>query len=246
MTPRGRAPCAVSLPLEIVTSGKMSSTLEKEPFPQSKLRIIESLTLISSAWVPGKIGLFLRRLLYPFCLASVGRKVFIKTGVDFIGARKIRLGHNVRLDRNVRIRCADGQVIIGDNVRVDQGAEIYCYDDKNFVISNGVKVGSYCRLSGHGALFIGENCLLGPHVSVFTSNHVFEDPSIPICQQGFTAEGIVVEADCWLGAGVKVMDGIRIGKGCVIGAGAVVTKSLPPYSIALGIPARIIKSRKKI
>lgn len=66
---------------------------------------------------------------------------------------------------------------------------------------------------------------------------------LPIREQGVTREGIIIEDDCWLGSGVKVLDGVTIGKGCVIGANSVVTKDIPPYSVAVGAPARVIKKR---
>ncbi|MEB3336520.1 MAG: DapH/DapD/GlmU-related protein [Leptolyngbyaceae bacterium] len=72
---------------------------------------------------------------------------------------------------------------------------------------------------------------------------MFKSIDTPINEQGLIGLGVVIEDDCWLGCGAKVMDGITIGKGSVIGAGAVVTKSLPPYSIAVGVPARIIGKR---
>ncbi len=74
-------------------------------------------------------------------------------------------------------------------------------------------------------------------------NHNFADTSQKIIDQGVTCKGIVIEDDCWLGFGVKVLDGVTIGKGSVIGAGAIVTKDIPPFSIAVGVPARVIKSR---
>jgi acetyltransferase-like isoleucine patch superfamily enzyme len=75
-------------------------------------------------------------------------------------------------------------------------------------------------------------------------NHVFADPDRPIRLQGETAKGIRIGRDVWLGNGVRVTDGVEIGDGCVIGAGSVVTRSIPPYSIAVGSPARVIRQRR--
>jgi acetyltransferase-like isoleucine patch superfamily enzyme len=203
----------------------------------------EKLLPVSLAWIPTWIGIGLRRVFYPYIFNQMGRDVLMKTGIEFNHACRTQLGNQVYLDRNIRIRCISGQVVIGNRVHIDQGAEIYCYSRKPFIIGDQTKIGSYCRLSGHGSLSIGRDCLLGPHVGIFTSNHVFSSIDSPINQQGLIGLGVVIEDDCWLGCGVQVMDGIRIGKGSVIGAGAVVTKSLPPYSIAVGAPARIIGKR---
>jgi acetyltransferase-like isoleucine patch superfamily enzyme len=63
-------------------------------------------------------------------------------------------------------------------------------------------------------------------------------------EQGLYSNGpVVIEDDVWLGAGAIVLDGVRIGKGCIVGAGAVVTKDLPDYAIAIGVPAKVTKMR---
>jgi acetyltransferase-like isoleucine patch superfamily enzyme len=77
------------------------------------------------------------------------------------------------------------------------------------------------------------------------SNHVFEDPKTPIRLQGIRAEGIIIKDDVWLGTGVRVLDGITIGKGSIVGAGAVVTKDVPDYAIVTGVPARVTGWRNK-
>jgi acetyltransferase-like isoleucine patch superfamily enzyme len=72
-------------------------------------------------------------------------------------------------------------------------------------------------------------------------NHVFENPEIPIIEQGITCEGITVEDDVWIGAGAVITDGVTVGRGAVIAAGAVVTKDVPAHTVVGGIPARVIK-----
>ena len=84
---------------------------------------------------------------------------------------------------------------------------------------------------------------IGAHVVIIPYNHLFEDPSVQIFKQGSSQQGVFIEDDVWIGAHVTVTDGVRIGKGSVIGAGAVVTRDIPPYSVAVGVPARVIKSR---
>jgi acetyltransferase-like isoleucine patch superfamily enzyme len=86
--------------------------------------------------------------------------------------------------------------------------------------------------------------ICGPRVSFHAENHVYTDPDTPIRLQGVTRRGIVVEDDCWIGAGSMILDGVRISRGCVVAAGAVVTRDVPPYSVVAGVPARVIKSRR--
>lgn len=85
--------------------------------------------------------------------------------------------------------------------------------------------------------------MIASHSSLYANNHIFSDPNIPFKEQGVTTKGIVIEDDCCLGTGVRVLDGVTIGKGSVIGAGSVVTKDIAPYSVAVGVPARVIKKR---
>jgi galactoside O-acetyltransferase len=96
-------------------------------------------------------------------------------------------------------------------------------------------------MRGQGGILVGDNVLFGPRTQVLAVDHVFTDPTIPVMDQGITASGITIEDDCWIGAGATVLDGVTIGRGSVIGAGAVVTKSVPPHSLAVGIPARVIR-----
>lgn len=101
-------------------------------------------------------------------------------------------------------------------------------------------------MAGPGPIKIGQNCLIGSHSGIYGNNHNFADPNHLIFEQGITCKGIVIEDDCWLGTGVKVLDGVTIGQGSVIGAGAVVTKNIPPYSVAVGVPAKVVSQRKEI
>ena len=73
---------------------------------------------------------------------------------------------------------------------------------------------------------------------------MFSDPEMLIHEQGMIGLGIKIEDDVWIGAGAIILDGVTIGRGSVIGAGAVVTKNIPPYSVAVGVPARVIKKRE--
>ena len=90
---------------------------------------------------------------------------------------------------------------------------------------------------------IGEHCMLANGCFVTDANHRYDDPGMPITWQGFTAKGPTRIGDnCWLGANVVVTSGVTIGERCVIGANSVVTHDVPPFSIAAGAPARVVRS----
>jgi acetyltransferase-like isoleucine patch superfamily enzyme len=104
--------------------------------------------------------------------------------------------------------------------------------------------GEYTCIRGQGGVTIGDGVYTGTQVNIAAVNHVFADPNTFIREQGITADGITIEDDVWLGSHVTVVDGVTIGRGSIVGAGAVVTKSIPAYSIAVGVPAKVIGDRR--
>ncbi len=145
----------------------------------------------------------------------------------FIGKADIESKGNIRIGKDcvlypwIVLRERGGHIHIGDNCSVN----------------------SFCHISGNGGVEIGNNVRIATQCVIISANHNYSDPNTPIVFQGETRAKIVIDDDCWLGAGVKVLAGVHIGEGCVIGAGAVVTHDIEPYSVAVGIPAKVIKKR---
>ena len=126
----------------------------------------------------------------------------------------------------------------GYNVNIEHGATF----SKKTVIGNNSGIGVNCKLQGE--VIIGDNVMMGQDVLIFTSNHSFERTDIPMEEQGYQREKpVVIGNDVWIGARVIVLPGVTIGDGCIIGAGSVVTKDAPPYTIIGGNPARVLKER---
>lgn len=114
---------------------------------------------------------------------------------------------------------------------------------KRVRIGNYSGVGHRCMVQGN--VTIGEHVMMGPEVIIYTQNHSFSSTDIPMDQQGFSDEKpVVIGDDVWIGSRVTILPGVTVGKGCVIGASAVVTKDVPPYSVVAGNPARVVKTRK--
>jgi maltose O-acetyltransferase len=99
-----------------------------------------------------------------------------------------------------------------------------------------------CYVNGYGGLRIGDRTIVGPYAMIHTANHGFA-PERPIVDQGWTEEPVQIGADCWIGMGVCILPGARVGDGCVVGAGSVVSGELEPNCIAVGNPARAIRRR---
>jgi len=116
---------------------------------------------------------------------------------------------------------------------------------ENVALGKSVSVGPECRLwaSPNARLIIEDDVLLGPNVTIVTSNYGFTDRDRPIHEQVWSESDVVLGRRCWLGANVVILPGVRIGEGAVIAAGAVVTSSIPAFAIAGGVPAKVIKQR---
>jgi acetyltransferase-like isoleucine patch superfamily enzyme len=111
-------------------------------------------------------------------------------------------------------------------------------------IGDDSAVGAYNFLSGQGGISIGKHVIMGPYVKIFSENHRFSDIDIPIKYQGEQRAGVVINDNCWIGAGSIILAGVHLPKGTVVGAGSVVTKSVDKENMILaGSPAKIIKSR---
>ena len=136
-----------------------------------------------------------------------------------------------------------GRVTIGKYCELRSGSKLLTYGG-NITIGDYCSVNPYTVLYGQGNLTIGNNVRIAAQCIIIPSNHNYSDPDILIREQGLTNLGIIIEDDVWIGCGVRILDGVTIAKGCVIGAGSVVTKSTIPYGIYAGVPAKLIKSRK--
>jgi acetyltransferase-like isoleucine patch superfamily enzyme len=209
-------------------------------------RLKESLLMKILGRLPGILGgTTLRRLLYPTIFSRMGKSVYIEKGVELLGVSNIEIGDSVRISYNANID-AQGQnnrVVLGSSVFISPSVKIVGLDNTTIEIGDRTFINAEAWINGSGHIKIGQDCLIGPRVALIAVNHIFADATRRINVQGHTAKGITIGDDCWLAYGVTVVDGVTIGQGSVIGAGAVVTKDIPPYSIAVGVPAKVIGQR---
>ena len=130
-------------------------------------------------------------------------------------------GKNLRLGIGARIRNPP-LVSIGDNCYIGEDTHLYAWNER---------------------ITIGNNVLIAAGARLISRNHAFENMDLPISSQGYINQLIVIEDDVWIGFNVVVLAGVTIGRGSIIGANAVVTKNVEPYSIMGGVPARLIRNR---
>jgi acetyltransferase-like isoleucine patch superfamily enzyme len=206
---------------------------------------LEQLLFLLIAWMPTVAGIGMRALLYRLIMTMEGT-VAIENGVRIRFADQIRLGSGVYIDQGCYLHACPGGISIGNNTFIMHHALLHVYNFRNlphaFIhIGQDSLIGEFNVLRGQGGITIGNRVYTAPLVQMLAVNHVYSDPTKPMVEQGITAEGIVVEDDVWIGAGAILTDGVRIGRGAVIAAGAVVTKDVPAYCVAGGVPAKVIK-----
>ena len=200
-------------------------------------------------WIPGALGFVIRGLLIRYLLGGTGEKNYFSSHITVRGGKRITIGSNVFIDSYVTLDVKDPDakgIEIGNNTFIERFSVISSgIGDAGYVkIGDNCSVGSSVNIYGHGGVIIGNHVMIASHCCIIASSHVFSDTDIPMFDQGQISKGIVIEDDVWLGAGSKVLDGVRIGRGSIVGAGAVVITDLEPYSIAAGVPAKVIKTRK--
>jgi acetyltransferase-like isoleucine patch superfamily enzyme len=176
--------------------------------------------------------------------------VFVAPGVTWRNARMIRFGHGITLERGVIVDGLSRQgVEIGDDVVIGPYSVIRA--SMLTRLGEGVRIGkrsamdAYSYIGAGGGVFIGDCVIMGQHVSFHAENHQYDRLDVPIREQGITRKGIVIEDDCWVGSNVTFLDGVRVGRGCVIAAGTIVRGEIPAYSVVAGVPGRVIKTRKE-
>lgn len=187
--------------------------------------------------IPRPLGTALRKFAYPLLSKEWGKNPYIQAWVEILGADKIVIGDNVRILRNSILNCnfENSLLRLGNNVSLDRGVSIRLGDNCTIDIGDDTYIGPYSCLSGPGPVKIGRDCMIASMAGIYANQHH---------HVGSSEKGITIEDKCWIGSGAKILDGVTVGYGSAIGAGAVVTKDIPPYSVAVGVPAKVLEDRK--
>lgn len=163
---------------------------------------------------------------------SIGRGVVLGAGVhiDAVSTDGIRLASRVTIDEGAILRASGVVRNLGTGIEV----------------GNQTSIGAFNFIHGGGGVSIGEDCLLGPYVSIFSEDHRSDDLQVPIREQGEIRKGVSIGDDVWIGAGTVVLSGVTIGSHTIVAAGSVVTRDLEESAVYAGNPARKIKGRAEM
>jgi len=195
---------------------------------------------------PTEYGQSVRQEYYAGKLKFMGKNVKIGTGVKIINPQFVSIGDNVTIYDDVTIIArGEGGVEIGKDSYI---CERVYLDTENIEtgyikIGEAVYLGTGTTLFGHQGLEIGDNCLFAQNITLTPYSHKFDNPDDIIWHQGGNCRKVTIGNDCYVGMGVCIMYTGDIGDGSVIGAGSTVVKPIPPYSVAVGSPAKVIKKR---
>lgn len=173
----------------------------------------------------------------------------IRSFLLFGKINKIKFGKNVKLAGKIEfggcIYIQDNSIIRGKNIKIDDN--VFIHENVLIRSKKSITVGANSTINRNCCILdnvvIGRDCSIAPNVVIVGSNHIFRDSSVSIKSQGSELKGVIIEDDVWIAANVTVLDGVKIGKGSVIAAGAVVNKDVPAFSIVGGVPAKIIGQR---
>lgn len=176
-------------------------------------------------------------------VSRIVRKIKSVFGIGAQTNARVNLHPSVRVYPNVVTETNyGGSITVGKNTELLYGVLLMTYGG-NITIGERCSINPYTVLYGHGNLTIGNDVLIAGHCLIIPANHQFEDRNIPINLQGESKKGIVIADNVWIGSGCRILDGVRIGQGAIIAAGAVVNKDVPAFSIIGGVPAKILKNR---
>lgn len=163
---------------------------------------------------------FFGRKIYVHHSAYVSSKCVLKTN----GGGCIKVGKNCELHHSSMLLTYGGEIVMGDNSSVNPFTIIY----------------------GHGNSIIGNGVRIAAHCTIIPANHILGNNEIPLYKKGVTTKGISIGDFAWIGTGCRILDGVSVGKHAVVGAGSVVNKSIPDFTIGVGVPVRLLKNYKEL
>lgn len=154
-----------------------------------------------------------------------------------------RIGSNVILEAGVRVFHPEN-ISFGENVYVGHGTILKGYHDNRLVIGDNTWIGQQCFIHSAGGVTIGKNVGIGPGVRIISSYHKEEGIEVPILLSDLAFSPVIIDDDVDLGVGAIILAGVHVGRGVQVGAGSVVTRDVPAYTVVAGVPAKVVRKRE--
>jgi acetyltransferase-like isoleucine patch superfamily enzyme len=206
------------------------------------------LTILFIGWIPGALGLVLRKIFFKSLFKQVGRNVIFGRNLTLRHPQKISIGDNAIIDDDCLL---DGKgttnagISIGDGFTLGRFSSLVC---KNGTIEIGshVNIGSSVKIvvGDGGTIRIGNSIDLGSSCHLSGGSYDYSQVDVLPSSQRQATQGIVIEDMAWIGAGAILLDGVEVGTKSIVGAGSVVNKNVPPKVVVAGVPIKVIKQRE--
>lgn len=181
------------------------------------------------------------------------QQLVMEKGARISDPRRLRTsGGLVRIGAHSRIECTSrAGILVGRNFKLGAFSQMIASGTLSdlghgITIGDDVGISEFAYIGGAGGVRIGSDVIVGQYFSVHPENHVFADLDCLIREQGVTRAGIEIGSDCWIGSKVTILDGVTLGRGCVVAAGSVVNSSFPDQSVIGGVPARLLRMRETL
>ena len=183
---------------------------------------------------------------YNLRLGSLGPGAVVdrRSHIDY--ASNVRIGAKSGIRANVTLRAntdVSPGISIGDDCSILESC-VLTANGGSIRIGQRSWLGHFCLIAGNGHVRIGNDVLIAANVTINTVSHHSNRCDIPIAEQGIYCDPVTVEDDVWIGIGATILQGVTVGRGAIIGAGALVTRDVPPFSVVVGTPARVVRNRR--
>lgn len=196
----------------------------------------------------GGIGYLLRKLSLSSLFRSCGNGLIFGKGIILRTPGHIDMGESIAVDDHTLLdggaedACA---MSIGSRTVISKGCVIQSKAGP-LTIGRECDIGAHVILSSISSITLEDNVLIAGNCYIGGGRYNLKELETPIMYQGIYSRGpITIGTNTWIGASATILDGVRIGRGCVIGAGAVVTKDVPDYAIVVGNPAKVVGDRRE-
>lgn len=196
--------------------------------------------------LPGALGYYLRSRAFPALFGSTGRGVLLGRSLTLRCPGRVHLGDHVLVDDMVVLdaKGPSSRIDIGERVLIGRGSILSC-SDATITLGDYVSIGPFSHFASKSSIRIGSGVGIGSDVHVIAGGYDAADPGRPAIMQERVSRGIAIEDAVWIGVGARILDGVTVGRNSIIAAGAVVTRDVPPFSVFMGNPGRVVQSRDR-
>ncbi len=222
-------------------------TIKKDPLYNIDAKYDDS-ELIHS--LLSNFPLIVRGLIFSLGRKEIKNGIFIGNNVTVKFKKKLQVKSGTMIEDGCKLECLSkkgiqiGRGVTIANYSILKSSGALSSKGKGIVIGDNSAIGSHSFIAGQGGVDIGADVIAGPGLKIFSANHNFESVNTLIRLQNESKKGVIIKNNCWIGAGVTILDGVTIGEGSIIGANSLVNSDIPDYSIAVGSPSKVIKNRK--